>query len=364
MSFGLICSFSPQRNKIYMNRTFTILLTLWISPYLALQSQSQDFAIGFYNLENLFDTLDDPEVLDTEFTPSGEKNWTMEKYEDKLNRLGKVIRTIEHELKEIPLALLAVCEIENRAVLEDLVRNDYLKNRYYKIVHHDSRDLRGIDVALLYQAQYFTVLNSSSHPVRLADNNGEPRITRDVLLVKGLLAGRKIFIAVNHWPSRRGGEEATKEFRMAAALVNKHLADSVKLSDPGAAFLITGDLNDNPDNESLVHGINAKKKKTDLDRNSFYNPFYSNYMKGEGTTAYQDSWSLFDQILISANLLNSSSETGISFKSNHIFRKRFMIEDEGHFKHYPKRTFSGNVYNFGYSDHFPVYCLFSVQGNK
>lgn len=363
MSFDLICSFSPQRNKIYMNRTFTILLTLMCASTLSLRSQTQDLAIGFYNLENLFDTIDDPDVLDTEFTPSGEKNWTMDKYEDKLNRLGKVIRTIEHELKDIPLAILAVCEIENRKVLEDLVRNEYLKSRYYKIVHQDSRDLRGIDVALLYQAPYFTVLSTSMHPVHLPDVDGVPRITRDVLMVKGLLAGKKIFITVNHWPSRRGGEEATKEFRMAAALVNKHLSDSVKLTDPGAGFIITGDLNDNPDNASLVHGIKARKKKTDLDPGSFYNPFYSNYTKGEGTTAYQDSWSLFDQILISSNLVNSDADLGITYKSNRIFRKRFMIENEGHFKHYPKRTFSGNLYNSGYSDHFPVYCLLSVRGN-
>ncbi len=324
--------------------------------------QTKELAIGFYNLENLFDIYDDPNTLDEEFTPGGVKNWTLEKYEDKLNRLSKVIRALESELGNAELALLGVSEIENRKVLEDLIRSPALKSKYLKIVHYDSKDLRGVDVGLIYQSKYFTVLSTASITVPLPEVDGEKRITRDVLLVKGLLENQqKIYVLVNHWPSRRGGEDRSQILREAAAKVNKQLADSIRTVDPNSYIVIMGDLNDNPEDPSLTNVLLAQRNLADVGPNMFYNPFYQNYLRGEGSTAHNDSWSLFDQILLSPNWLVKGHSGQWVFKLNKIFRKDFMIEKNGHYKYYPKRTFSGDVYNYGYSDHFPVYCLLKKE---
>ncbi|MBK8955474.1 MAG: hypothetical protein IPM34_07960 [Saprospiraceae bacterium] len=336
-----------------------LLLTFYWIPLIMVNGQEKQLAIGFYNLENLFDTHDDPDVQDEEFTPGGEKNWTTDKYQDKLDRLSKVIRSIQTELQNIPLAILGVCEIENQKVLEDLVRHPAIKDKYYKIVHRNSRDFRGIDVGLLYRSDLFHVIQVKAYPVVLPPDGERERITRDILLIKGMLQDQLLFITVNHWPSRRGGEMITKPFREEAARINKKLSDSIRLQHPEAGMLVMGDLNDNPSDNSLISVLSAKSRRNGLDAFDFYNPFFENYQKGEGTGAFNDSWGLFDQILISENMLGTKSIW--KFRKNRIFRKTFMLEREGHYKNYPKRTFSGNIYNYGYSDHFPVYCIFSTE---
>lgn len=337
------------------------LLSFCCLYFVLVTGQSQQIAIGFYNLENLFDTHDDPQIQDEEFTPHGEKNWTPDKYQDKLSRLARVLQSIQHELKEIPLAVLGVCEIENQKVLEDLVRHPSLKNKYLKIVHRDSRDFRGIDVALLYRSEYFQVLHVKAYPVHLPPDGDRQRITRDILLVKGLLKNQLMFFTVNHWPSRRGGEVLTTPFRNEAARINKHIADSIRLTHPDAGVIVMGDLNDNPDDHSIKKTLSAKPEIEKLIESDFYNPFFENYRKGEGTGAFDDRWGLFDQIIISENLAKKHPTSQWQYRSNRIFRKSFMLERDGHYKNYPKRTFSGNVYNYGYSDHFPVYCIFSSE---
>ncbi|HEX5624820.1 MAG TPA: endonuclease/exonuclease/phosphatase family protein [Saprospiraceae bacterium] len=317
--------------------------------------------IGFYNLENLFDTEDDPNTIDEEFTPKGERQWTLDKYQDKLNKLARVISQLGRVEEGRPLGILGVCEIENRKVLEDLVRTDALSGQYLKIVHHDSKDPRGVDVALLYQPRLFTVLQSRSIGIPLVDSDGQSRKTRDILLVKGKTSNQNLYILVNHWPSRRGGQAQTQAYRYLAAQVNKALADSVLARDPGAGVIIMGDLNDNPDDKSLTDAIGAQSEPDAVKENGFYNPFYKHYRRGEGSTAYQDAWSLFDQILISGNLIKAELPRALQYESNRVFRRDFMIDAEGHFRHYPKRTFSGSAYQGGYSDHFPVLCHFQIR---
>lgn len=326
-----------------------------------LLSQTSKISIGFYNLENLFDTFDDPEIQDEEFTPDGEKNWTQDKYDDKLSRLAKVIRAMDLELKDRPLAVLGVCEIENRKVLEDLVRHPALRQRAFKIAHLDSRDLRGIDVALLYDPSHFHLLSYTNHAVDLPGVNGAKRITRDILLVKGILGNQRAFLTVNHWPSRRGGEHSTVPSRRAAAEVNRRLADSIRGTDPNALFIVMGDLNDNPADASLTKGLCSYFRADEAVDSCFFNPFYSNYEKGLGSMAFEDSWGLFDQILISSNLVKPSNGRRWRYEDHGIFQKPFMMESQGRYRNYPKRSFSGNLYNRGYSDHFPVYCTLKLE---
>ncbi|MBK9107850.1 MAG: endonuclease/exonuclease/phosphatase family protein [Saprospiraceae bacterium] len=344
-----------MRAKSFLLLSFCSLISSLVS------AQANQIAIGFYNLENLFDTQNDPQVFDEEFTPEGEKNWTEEKYQDKLGRLAKVLQAMQAELKDIPLALLGVCEIENQKVLEDLVRHPNLKDKYLKIVHRDSRDVRGVDVGLLYRSEFFQVLQVKSYPIHLPPDGERERITRDILLVKGMLKNQLMFITVNHWPSRRGGELLTKPFRFEAARINKHISDSIRQIHPDAGVVVMGDLNDNPDDASLRLSLKAKAGADRLEDFDFYNPFFENYKKGEGTGAFNDSWGLFDQILLSSNLTTNKTTGQWKYKSDRIFRRPFMVERDGHYKNYPKRTFSGNIYNYGYSDHFPVYCILNSK---
>ncbi len=345
----------PQRNKIFGIKILVLLFSLPVKP----QAQPEKIAIGFYNLENLFDIQDDSLTIDEEFTPSGLKRWTTELYQDKLQRLSKVIHLMDKEDKSGSLAVLGVCEIENRKVLEDLCTTELLRAKYYKIIHYNSPDARGVDVALLYQPKYFTVLYSQSRSLPLFDKDSMPRLTRDILLVKGKLGQQLVFILVNHWPSRRGGEES-KQFRIVAAKLNRLIADSIQLANPDAALIIMGDFNDNPVDESLAKGIHALSDIKKVHKTSFYNPFYKNFRKGEGTTSYNDAWHLFDQILISGNMLMKNKPINLVYETNLIFKKSFMFEKFGHWKNNPKRTFSGDQYNYGYSDHFPVMCYFNL----
>jgi len=340
-------------------RTDILLIIAILISQSKLDAQDQRLAVGFYNLENLFDTLDDPNVLDEEFLPSGDKNWTLEKYRDKLGRLAKVIRNMQTDLKEVPLALLGVCEIENQGVLEDLVRHPLLNSFYYKIVHRDSRDYRGVDVALLYRSEFFQVLQVKAFALELPPDGDRPRKTRDILLIKGLLGDQLTFITVNHWPSRRGGEKETQAFRMMAALKNRAIADSIRAKQPEARFIVMGDLNDNPEDPSLIDGLGASSSISKVQTAAFFNPFYDMFAKGEGSGAHDDRWGLFDQIIVSDHFIHG--KTGWKLHGQRVFRKNYMIEKSGHYKNYPKRTFSGNQYNYGYSDHFPVYCILRMD---
>ena len=309
--------------------------------------------IGFYNLENLFDTVDDSLTFDEEFTPTGLKVWTEEKYQDKINRLGTVIRDLGKDVTPDGVGILGVSEIENIKVLEDLVRSKNLAERNYKIVHYDSPDARGVDVGLLYREKFFTVLSSQSVRVDLIDEYGKSKKTRDILLVKGLIGDKKYYVSVNHWPSRRGGEKLTEKQRNQAARINRQLADSILNIEPDATYLMMGDLNDNPSDYSMTKIIQAKKDLKELTSYDFYNPFYKNYSTGEGTLAHDDAWGLFDQIVFTPNALQKNPGSFYYYK-NQIYRKDFMMETSGHYRNFPKRTFSGDIYNYGYSDHFPV----------
>ena len=310
--------------------------------------------IAFYNLENLFDTLDTPDVRDTEFSPRGSKNYNTKIYQEKLDRLAQVISEVGTELTPHGPALLGVAEVENKAVLEDLVAHPKLASRQYQIVHYDSPDERGIDVALLYQPRYFAVLRSQAVSVDLFRNDSTKIRTRDILWVSGNFDGEILHLLVNHWPSRRGGATATEEYRNACALSNKKIIQSLTAVNKNAKVVIMGDLNDDPTNQSVKGVLGAKRKMEKVQAGGIYNPMETYYRKGIGTTAYRDAWSLFDQILFTSGCLDEKQK-GYFFKKAKIYNKPYLCQPTGQFKGYPFRTFVGDAYLGGYSDHFAVY---------
>ncbi len=322
-------------------------------------SQKTDYkvaVIGFYNLENFYDTINNPIVDDEEFLPHGPKNYNSKVYWDKVNKLATVISQIGTEVNKDGPAILGVAEIENDTVLNDLVNHPLIKDRNYKYVHYDSKDVRGVDVGLLYNPKYFKVNKSRKIYVTLPAGSKESFFTRDVLWVNGMLDGEEINVFVNHWPSRRGGEERSKPARLAAAAANKKYVDTLEKLNPLAKIIVMGDLNDDPINESLTKVLNAKAHTENVSLGCFYNPWVEMYKKGYGTLAYMDAWGLFDQIIVNSNWLNKDQK-GFFYYRQHIFNKEYLVENIGKYKGYPMRTWDGNTYRGGYSDHFPTYLV-------
>jgi len=319
------------------------------------QDQYKIVNIGFYNLENLFDTLDTPGKLDEEFTPKGTKLYNTAMYTDKLTRLSTVISMLGKDVSPDGIAMLGVAEVENRKVLEDLVAQPLLKDMDLHIIHYESEDFRGIDVGLLYQPKYFTPISSKPINLPIYNSEGEKIYTRQTLYAAGIMDGDTIHILVNHWPSRRGGS-ASEPLRMQGAAICKSVKDSILAVNPGAKVIVMGDLNDDPTDKSLVKSLKVKGSKKDLNADEMYNPYVDFYKKGIGTTAYQDAWSLFDQVIVSPGWI--SDTTGYNYYKARVFNEKFITEKSGKYKGYPQRTFSGDSYNFGYSDHFPVYLSF------
>lgn len=333
------------------------LLFLFLICALALSAQNKKVIIhpvAFYNLENLFDTIHQPGVLDEEFTPQGSTRWTSMKYKNKLKNLSYAIGQFGTD-GPFPTpsgpAIIGVSEVENIGVMLDLIHTGKLAERNYQIVHYDSPDRRGIDVGLIYDPARYQV--ESSRPYRLVYPADTAMRTRDQLLVSGTLAGEKVHVIVNHWPSRLGGEKASRPRREAAAALTRHIADSLLLADPESKVIIMGDLNDDPNNVSCKDVIGAVKKQEDVQPGGYFNTMWQLYDKGIGSLAYQGQWNLFDQIIISANLVGKDRST-LKYVKSEVFNRDFLKQEEGKYKGYPLRTHAGGVYLNGYSDHFPT----------
>jgi hypothetical protein len=344
-----------------MIRSFTVIfLLLSFSLSYGQKKEFKPVVIGFYNLENLFDTLDNPSINDEEFLPSGPKNYHSGIYFDKLGKLATVISQMGSEISPDGPVLLGVAEVENDTVLEDLAREPLISKRNYQVVHYDSRDARGIDVGLLYNPKYFKVDTSARLFVQLPGGSKDAYYTRDILWVKGKLDGEDIHIYVNHWPSRSGGEKRSAPARNAAAQVCRNHMDSVARKEPNAKLIVMGDLNDDPTNESVAVILNAKGSVSQVPRGGLFNPWMDLYKKGFGTLAYQDAWGLFDQVIISQAWLDRE-QPGFFYYQPHIFNRTYMVENKGQYKGYPMRTWDGNTYRGGFSDHFPTYIIFLKQ---
>ncbi|MNF50577.1 Endonuclease/Exonuclease/phosphatase family protein [compost metagenome] len=346
-----------------------------ITKAIAQQKKYLVHTVAFYNFENLFDTINDPNTNDEEWTPSGMQQWTFDKYQHKLANLAKVLSEIgSAENPDSPI-FIGGCEIENRNVLEDLVKQPKLLDKNYGIIHFDSPDKRGIDVALLYQKKHFQPTTYTNIPLYVYKKSNKVKenlktdaeektddvlqmssknyrvYTRDQLLVTGFLDGEEMSIIVNHWPSRSGGEKKSSPFREAAGALNKKIIDSLQQINPDAKVIILGDLNDGPYNKSVKVALGAKAIKADVAPFGIYNPFEEMAKKGFGTIAHRDAWDIFDQIMVSGSLLKTDYSSFRYWKAG-IYNKSFLIQTSGQYKGYPLRHSSTEV---GFSDHFPVY---------
>ena len=306
--------------------------------------------VAFYNQENLFDTINDPNINDEEYLPNGAMKWGTMKYTAKLQHMSYAISQIGLEYSPVGVALIGVSEIENRGVLEDLVKQPDLAKRSYQFVHYEGPDRRGVDVALLYNPKLFIVTNSKSYRLHTADTTFR---TRDQLMVSGYLQGEKVHVIVNHWPSRTGGEMESRPKRNAAAALTRSIADSLFRVDPKAKIIIMGDLNDDPFNESCAKVLGAKKDLNDVKDGELYNTLWKTLDKGIGSLAYADQWNLFDQIIVSSELARSDPSKLRLWKAE-VFNKPFLTQQEGRYKGTPLRTHSGGAWTNGYSDHYPT----------
>ena len=340
----------------------TLLYTIAIVSILPLSLLSQERktyrvnTVAFYNLENLFDFRDDPFTYDDDRTPEGRDRWTEALYQAKLANMASVISEIGTALSGTSPAVIGVCEIEHRGVLEDLLNQPALVGSNYGIIHYDSPDRRGIDVALLYLKGVFYPIHHSRHPLYIYDHKkpGKRLYTRDQLLVSGLLDGDPIHIIVNHWPSRSGGEARSRYKRIAAAKLNRRIIDSILSENPYAKIITMGDLNDDPSSPSIKKILGAKRNRGNVRIKQLYNPMEQLYKEGYGTLAWRDGWNLFDQLIISQELLKQDYSSYRFYKAG-IYNKSYLLTPNGRYKGYPFRSFTDGQFTGGYSDHFPVY---------
>ena len=320
--------------------------------------------IAFYNVENLFDTINDVNKND-EASPMMEIKFNRsEIYKKKVENMASVIADIGSDLVNKSPSIVGLSEVENRNVIEDLLNNEHLLNKNYDIVHYDSPDERGIDVGLIYNKNVFKVNSTKSHELIIYDNKSSKRnYTRDQLVVSGLLDNELIHIIVNHWPSRSGGEERSRAGRMAAAELNKKIIDSLQNKYKNAKIITMGDFNDDPHDDSMKKILNAKKYIEDVKTNGIYNPMEVILSdQGIGSNAYRDVWQLFDQILVTEPFLNKKYDSYQFYKAG-IFNKSYLINKAGRYKGYPFRSFSWGSFTGGYSDHLPPY-IYSIKEIK
>ncbi len=351
-----------------MKKIFLLNLLCFFSFFIFSQKKEgkyirkNNFTFAFYNVENLFDTENDPEKLDDEFTPDGKREWDEKRYNKKLKRISKVLNEINS--KELP-EIIGLCEVENLKVLEDLISQAKLKDGNYGIVHKDSPDMRGIDVALLYRQDEFKVLSQENLEVKalLSDMSR----TRDILYVKGKTNNSEIFhIFVNHWSSRRGGLRKTEQKRITAATILRKRISRILSLNPNSKIFIMGDFNDEPTNSSVSNILKANNKRTNSETKELYNLLYDRHnILGEGTQNYKGRWYMFDQLIVSQFVLKDKDGYQIGFNGGHVFNEKFLLYRNTKIgKFVPERTFQGKKYIGGYSDHLPVYMILRKKTQK
>lgn len=339
------------------------LCTLLLAFLIVGQLQSQNDkkyrvgCIAFYNIENLFDTINQPDVIDEEFLPEGINNWNTKKYYEKLGRITEVISKIGVDVTPDGPAVIGLCEIENSSVLFDLAAQPTISSRNYQVVHHDGPDLRGVDCALLYNPKYFTKTNSQSRTLRIPGR--DDFFTRDQLVVSGMFDGEMMHFVVNHWPSRRGGQKRSEPLRIAAAQLTRSIVDSLLAIDPNAKVIVMGDLNDDPVDKSVKKGLKTVDSPEKIAPGLMLNPMEKLFRQGIGSLAYRDSWNLFDQLILTPAFIGDDKSNYRFFRAA-VYNKPWLLQKEGAFKGYPWRSFAGGSYLGGYSDHLPVY-LFVIK---
>lgn len=353
-----------------MKRSFIVAaLLLLMSLSASAQKTQQNYVIGFYNLENLFDIYDDPVKNDSEFLPEGKNKWTQAKYEKKLHNMAKVIRSMADNNKRWH-TILGISEIENRLVIEDLVSQPEIADANYQIVHYDSPDRRGVDVALLYKPDQFTYLDSEAIPfdfnsdIDFSDTDTSYFKTRDILMVHGLIAGEHFAFYVAHLPSRIGGKGGNLRGRGGEIIYNHAMMMEEKY--PGIKIVAMGDMNDNPTDDSMAKYLHGQERLENVTPGEFFSPYVSMLKAGYGSLCYQGVWSIYDLELVNYNLAHAP-DGGLKIQpvtKNHgkeyygvVFKRPWMTTQKGQYKGYPFRTFSNGAFVGGYSDHYPTYIV-------
>ena len=327
-----------------------ILLLLFSFLSVQAQKQYQVYSVGFYNLENLFDTIHDKGKNDYEFLPNGTNKWGTMKYTNKLKNMATVLNEMSTDMLPMGMAAVGVSEIENYRVLDDLVNHPILAQKGWEIVHIEGPDRRGVDCALLYNPKLFTPVASKLVPYITEDNDTTYK-TRGFLTVSGDMAGERVHIIVNHWPSRYAASPA----RERAGVLVRAVKDSLMREMPESKVIIMGDMNDDPDDKSMKTCLGAKREQKNIkSATDLYNPWWNVLRnKGLGTLKYKGKWNLFDQIVFSGNLVGKDRST-LKFYKPEIFTRSYMLQQEGKYKGSPKRTHASGVWLNGYSDHLPV----------
>lgn len=339
-----------------MNKLLTLVLAGFLLAQCATQKVAQstspgDYRIAFYNVENLFDTGDDPATPDEEFLPQSKKKWTPERYQIKLEHLAKVVEGMGYP------ALLGLAEVENRKVLEDFCQKTSLKSQDYGIVHFESPDFRGIDVAFLYKKSQFKV--TATDTIRIHFPTGmipdmPNYTTRDLLVVEGIFQGKeKLSIIVAHLPSRSGGQKETEPRRQfVAAQIEQKVAEIFK-QDAAANIIVMGDMNDEPTDPSMTKSLDAQPLGSQMQDEKLYNCFTKLKADGFGSYHYKDAWNMLDQVMLSTNLMKGTKQ--LKYRNSVIFQADWMMYRDEKYGLSPNRTYGGDRYFGGYSDHLPVY---------
>lgn len=394
-----------------MKNLFSLIALLSISLVSAQQKkQVRAATVGFLNVENLWDTVRSADYIDgtkdksnpafhrsipldsikylevtekdykgvwndeslagkkvvrmqggsEEFTPKSGKNYTYKIYKQKLENEAKVISEMGRAYTGTAPVVVGLIEVENRQVVEDLVKEPALAKYDYGVVHYNSYDYRGIDVAFIYQKRRFTPSKSWKKEVKVFGDNGNREYTRDILVLTGFLDNEKVAFFLNHWPSRRGGEAASLPKRNAAAAILKKEMDSVRSLDPSTKLFAMGDFNDDPISPSLKNYLKAVGNPKDLnEENHYLNLMYPLYKKGVASLAYQDAPNLFDQIIVSSNLYSPNNELRKDYSvfKAEVFAPAYLVNKEGNYKGYPFRSWNGDQFTGGYSDHFPAFVV-------
>ncbi|TYC11312.1 endonuclease [Bizionia gelidisalsuginis] len=311
----------------------------------AFTTKLKKYTIAFYNIENLFDIYNDKVTRENDALQNATRRWTVKRYQNKIRKLSFAISNIGKEEAGIPPVIIGLAEVENEAVINDIVSLEYLNEYNYKCIHYNSPDVRGIDVALLYNADIFKVAYTKAYSLTLIDDFGVQEYTRDILLVSGLLDGLELHLIVNHWPSRRLGDKSSEYKRVIAANKVTEIITELKEKDPNAKVIIMGDFNDDPSSKSINQLVES---------HNLYNPMDTLLDLDRGTTMHYDVWNLFDQFLITPNLFERKKNALRFYKAN-IFDADFLKQQQGKDEGNPFRTYAGKRYLGGYSDHFPVY---------
>lgn len=312
------------------------------------------YAVAFYNQENLFDTIHDEHKNDYEYLPDGANHWGTLKYVNKLKNMSQALLDLgTDKLPGIGASIIGLSEVENARALTDLINQPNMKERGFQFIHIEGPDRRGVDCALLYNPKFFTPENWFLKPYVYEDGDTVHK-TRGFLTVQGKLAGDPLTVVVCHWPSRI----STSYYRDIAGKQVRQLTDSIHKADSKMRIIVMGDMNDDPDNASMAKYLGAKRKMKDVGDGDFYNPWWDVLRNdGQGTLMYDGAWNLFDQIVLSKNLLDVKGHRDyrhLTLYHYHIFRRDYLLQQEGRYKGSPKRTHAAGIWLNGYSDHLPT----------